>query len=102
MNSFDSLLAELNESQYKAATFEKKHCMILAGAGCGKTKTIIARAIYLISQGVPADRIQILSFTRKSASEIYERVRTSVGEERIQGLHTSTFHQGSILSDGYV
>lgn len=92
MNTFESLLAELNESQYKAATFEKKHCMVLAGAGAGKTKTIIARAIYLISQGVPADRIQILSFTRKSASEIYERVRTSVGEERIQGLHTSTFH----------
>ena len=38
-----------------------------------KTKTIIARAVYLISQGIPADRIQILSFTRKSASEIYEQ-----------------------------
>lgn len=92
MNTFESLLAELNESQYKAATFENKHCMVLAGAGCGKTKTIIARAVYLISQGIPADRIQILSFTRKSASEIYERVRISVGEEQTKGLHTSTFH----------
>ena len=92
MNTFESLLAELNESQYKAATFENKHCMVLAGAGCGKTKTIIARAVYLISQGIPSDRIQILSFTRKSASEIYERVRISVGEEQTKGLHTSTFH----------
>ena len=92
MNTFESLLEELNESQYKAATFENKHCMVLAGAGCGKTKTIIARAIYLISQGIPADCIQILSFTRKSASEIYERIRLSVGEERAKGLHTSTFH----------
>ena len=92
MTSFESLLAELNESQRKAATFENKHCMVLAGAGCGKTKTIIARAIYLISQGISAERIQILSFTRKSASEIYERVRLSVGEEQTRGLHTSTFH----------
>ncbi len=92
MNTFESLLAELNESQYKAATFENKHCMVLAGAGCGKTKTIIARAVYLISQGIPAERIQILSFTRKSASEIYERVRISGGEEQTKGLHTSTFH----------
>lgn len=92
MNSFESILSKLNESQYKAATFERKHCMVLAGAGCGKTKTIIARAIYLISQGIPAERIQILSFTRKSASEIYERVRLSVGEEQTKGLHTSTFH----------
>lgn len=92
MNTFDSLLKELNSSQYKAATFGKKHCMVLAGAGCGKTKTIIARAIYLILQGIPAERIQILSFTRKSASEIYERIRMSVGEERIRGIHASTFH----------
>ena len=92
MNSFESILSKLNESQYKAATFERKHCMVLAGAGCGKTKTIIARAIYLISQGIPAERIQILSFTRKSSSEIYERIRLSVGEEQTKGLHTSTFH----------
>lgn len=92
MNSFNRLLSELNPSQYQAATYGKKHCMVLAGAGCGKTKTIIARAVYLISQGVPADRIQILSFTRKSASEIYERVRLSIGEETVRGLHTSTFH----------
>ena len=92
MNSFNQFLSELNESQYRAATFEKKHCMVLAGAGCGKTKTIIGRAIYLISQGIPANRIQILSFTRKSAYEIYERVRSSVGKEAVRGLKTSTFH----------
>lgn len=92
MKTFDSLLADLNESQYKAATFENKHCMVLAGAVCGKTKTIIARAIYLISQGIQPNKIQILSFTRKSASEIYERIRISIGEDRVRGLHTSTFH----------
>ena len=92
MNVYEKLLAELNSSQYKAATFKKKHCMVLAGAGCGKTKTIIARCIYLISQGIPPNRIQILSFTRKSASEIYERVRVTVGEDAVKGLHTSTFH----------
>lgn len=92
MNTYENILAESNPSQYQAATFEKKHCMVIAGAGCGKTKTIIARSIYLISQGIPAERIQILSFTRRSASEIYERVRLTIGEDSVKGLHTSTFH----------
>lgn len=62
MNTFIQLLSELNQSQYKAAIFEKKHCMVLAGAGYEKTKTIIARAVYLISQGVPAESKKLISF----------------------------------------
>lgn len=88
----ENILSDLNSSQYSAATFDNKHCLVLAGAGSGKTKTIIARAIYLILQGVPANRIQILSFTRKSSSEIYERVRLCIGGENSKALNTSTFH----------
>lgn len=89
--SIESLLRELNPSQREAATFDGSHALVLAGAGCGKTKTIIARAAYLISTGVFPERIQILTFTRRSAAEIVERVRLTLGD-RSQGLRASTFH----------
>lgn len=89
--SLDSLLASLNKRQRAAATLENQHALVLAGAGSGKTKTIVARAAYLIDQGVPAHRIQILTFTKRSASEIVERVKSHLGEEASQ-LRASTFH----------
>ena len=85
------LLDELNPRQREAATLPNQHALVLAGAGTGKTKTIIARAAYLIHSGNPASRIQILTFTRRSASEIVERVKNSLGE-KAQGLGASTFH----------
>ena len=63
-------LDNLNEQQGYAATYDGKHLMVIAGAGTGKTRTIIARASYLIRKGVPGRRILILSFTRKSSREI--------------------------------
>ena len=89
--SVDTLLNSLNSNQRIAATFGNQHALVLAGAGTGKTKTIIARAAYLISQGVPADRVAILTFTRKSAAEIVERVKSTIGESAA-GLRASTFH----------
>ena len=89
--SISTLLSELNDSQRAAATLASQHALILAGAGCGKTKTITARAAYLISSGTPAKRIQILTFTRRAAAEIVERVKVHLGDEA-QGLRASTFH----------
>ncbi|RLJ19148.1 ATP-dependent DNA helicase PcrA [bacterium endosymbiont of Escarpia laminata] len=89
--TINQLLSDLNENQRKAACMPRQHALILAGAGTGKTKTIVSRAAYLISNGTPAHRIQILAFTRRSASEIVERVRMHLGEEA-QGLKASTFH----------
>lgn len=91
MMTIQTLLSELNERQKMAACMPRQHALVLAGAGSGKTKTIIARAAYLISNGTPAHRIQILAFTRRSASEIVERVRMHLGDEA-QGLAASTFH----------
>ena len=85
------LLAELNDAQRQAATARDKHALVLAGAGTGKTKTIVARAAYLIHSGVPANRIQILTFTRRAASEIVGRVQAHLGHSA-QGLKASTFH----------
>ncbi|WP_180053359.1 ATP-dependent helicase [Acinetobacter sp. YH12236] len=89
--SLASLIDELNPQQKQAATTEAKHSLVLAGAGCGKTKTIVARAAYLIEQGVPANQIQILTFTRRAASEIVARVELALGEQA-KGLRASTFH----------
>ena len=85
---FDELL---NKEQNSAATWEGGHVLILAGAGCGKTKTIIARAQFLIEYITTAERVQILTFTRKSASEIVERVKNKLGD-KANNLKASTFH----------
>lgn len=89
--SIQTLLSELNSSQRVAAELPRQHALVLAGAGCGKTKTIVARAAWLISQTTPADRVQILTFTRRSAAEIVERVRVHLGDAAT-GLRASTFH----------
>ncbi|WP_151958861.1 ATP-dependent helicase [Acinetobacter junii] len=85
------LIDELNSQQKQAATTVAHNCLILAGAGCGKTKTIVARAAYLIDQGLPAQQIQILTFTRRAASEIVTRVEQHMGAQS-KGLRASTFH----------
>lgn len=82
----------LNEQQKYAATFNGKHLLVLAGAGTGKTRTIIARAKHLIQRGVNPKRILILSFTRKSAAEIVERISTELPSTKSEGLIGSTFH----------
>lgn len=85
------LIDELNPQQRQAATTAAQNCLVLAGAGCGKTKTIVARAAYLIDQGLPAQQIQILTFTRRAASEIVTRVEQHMGVQA-KGLRASTFH----------
>ena len=85
-------LESLNESQKKAVTYEGKHLLVLAGAGTGKTKTIISRAAYLISKGTSPSKIQILTFTKRSASEIVSRVRASLTTNEAKTLNGSTFH----------
>ncbi|MCP9200815.1 ATP-dependent helicase [Gramella sp. GC03-9] len=85
-------LSELNSNQQKAVTFEGKHLLVLAGAGTGKTKTIISRAAYLISQGVDPGKIQILTFTKRAASEIINRVKANLDNSQAKNLNGSTFH----------
>lgn len=81
---------ELNQQQREAVEFGGRHALVLAGAGTGKTRTIIARAAWLISRGVDPSRIQILSFTRKSSAEIVQRVRSMLPE--VRNLSGNTFH----------
>ena len=82
---------DLNPSQLAASTFKGGHALVLAGAGCGKTKTIIARCEHLIANGLPARRIYVMTFTRKSAAEITSRVSAKLGSATKE-LKASTFH----------
>lgn len=85
-------LSSLNEEQQKAVTFNGRHALVIAGAGTGKTRTIIHRAVYLLSQGVRPDKILILSFTRKSAKEIVERIKQFQNTGSALNLSGQTFH----------
>jgi DNA helicase-2/ATP-dependent DNA helicase PcrA len=68
-------LDALNAGQRSAATFPGDTLLILAGAGTGKTTTLCARVAWLLGEGVPADRILLLTFTRRAAREMLERTR---------------------------
>ncbi|NTV31018.1 ATP-dependent helicase [candidate division WWE3 bacterium] len=70
----DELLSSLNRKQYQAVISNVRAIMIMAGPGTGKTKTLTARIAYLLSQGVPAKDIVALTFTRKAAKEMNERL----------------------------
>lgn len=91
-NNRTDYLSTLNPEQLAAATATDRHVLVLAGAGTGKTRTIIARAHHLIHSGVQPRRILILSFTRKAAREIVERIKLSFPSHQAEGLVGQTFH----------
>ena len=67
--------------------------MVVAGAGTGKTRTLAYRVAYLISQGVPADRILLLTFTRRAAEEMLSRAGRAVSQEAVSTrVWGGTFH----------
>jgi DNA helicase II / ATP-dependent DNA helicase PcrA len=68
-----NLLDGLNEQQRRAAAHEGGPLLILAGAGTGKTRTLVARAAWLHAQGLPANRILLLTFTRRAADDMLAR-----------------------------
>ena len=85
--------SKLNKQQLSAATYNGKHLLVLAGAGTGKTRTIIARVVHLISKGIQPNRIKILSFTKKSAQEIAERIKIeAINIPETKQISGSTFH----------
>jgi DNA helicase II / ATP-dependent DNA helicase PcrA len=89
------ILDGLNEQQRKAVTHQGGPLLVLAGAGTGKTRTLVARAAWLRAcQGVPASRILLLTFTRRAAADMLARAAAAGngsvgGSERICG---GTFH----------
>src|SRR5436305_13970187 len=66
--------AELNEQQLAAVTASPGPLLVIAGAGSGKTRTLTYRVAYLIENGLPPDRLLLLTFTNKAAKEMLYRV----------------------------
>jgi DNA helicase-2/ATP-dependent DNA helicase PcrA len=82
---------ELNEQQLAAVTAPPGPALVIAGAGSGKTRTLTYRVAYLIEQGIPPERILLLTFTNKAAGEMMRRVSDLLGHE-LRALWGGTFH----------
>src|ERR1051325_1912144 len=82
---------ELNLEQLAAATHPGGPLLIIAGAGTGKTRTLIHRVAHLLSTGVAPERILLLTFTRRAAQEMLSRAERLVGSASAR-VHGGTFH----------
>lgn len=92
MSSADNI-ARLNPSQQEAVLYLDGPCLVLAGAGSGKTRVITQKIAYLINQcGYDARSIVALTFTNKAAKEMVERLSTLVDKKLNKGLTVCTFH----------
>ncbi|MEO7823574.1 MAG: ATP-dependent helicase, partial [Gemmatimonadaceae bacterium] len=83
--------AELNPEQAAAALHGDGPLLIIAGAGTGKTRTLVYRVAHLIDRGVPAERLLLLTFTRRAAQEMLGRAESLVGNTS-KRVHGGTFH----------
>ena len=81
----------LNEEQYRAAMHHKGPCLVIAGAGTGKTTTLVYRVARLIEDGVKPESILFLTFTRKAAINMTIRCSNML-DERCQLINANTFH----------
>jgi len=87
------MLSQLNSTQRSAVKCIDEPCLVLAGAGSGKTRVITFKIAYLIKEcGYPANAIAAVTFTNKSAREMKQRVSSLMSKKEIKGLRVSTFH----------
>ncbi|MBG0789294.1 MAG: ATP-dependent helicase [Desulfovibrionaceae bacterium] len=82
---------ELNEAQLEAVTTTEGPVLVIAGAGSGKTRTIVYRLAHLVEQGVDPAQILLLTFTRKAAQEMLARAESILGRS-LHGTSGGTFH----------
>lgn len=84
-------LADLNDQQREAVLHDDGPALVLAGAGTGKTRTLIYRLARLVDSGVPPAAVLLLTFTRKAAAEMIHRA-SLLGDSRCAAVSGGTFH----------
>ncbi|MDK1018838.1 MAG: ATP-dependent helicase [Actinomycetota bacterium] len=85
-------LEGLNSRQRQAVLHGDGPLLVIAGAGSGKTRTLAARVAHLIDRGVPADRILLLTFTRRASAEMLKRAGASIEDRSSGRVWGGTFH----------
>jgi len=92
--SIAAAFERLNPRQREAAQAGRQPLLIIAGAGTGKTNTLAHRVAHLILQGVSAERILLLTFTRRAALEMTRRAQRIIGEvkKEVRLPWSGTFH----------
>ena len=85
---------KLNSRQTEAIKNVSGPCLVLAGAGSGKTGVITKKIEYLVQHcGYNPNEIAALTFTNKAAKEMKERVDSLLGKKRNRGAYIATFHR---------
>ena len=84
-------LEDLNPSQKEAVLHSKGPCLVIAGAGSGKTRVLTYRIAHLIKEGIDPFSILALTFTNKAAKEMKNRIEVIVGTDA-RSLWMGTFH----------
>ena len=88
----DEILKNLNEEQRNAVTADDGPVLIVAGAGSGKTRVLTSKIAWAIAHGASPSRILALTFTKKAAGEMKERIAAMVGGRNASRIQMGTFH----------
>ena len=91
-NKVGAILEELNEEQKKAVECLEGPVLIVAGAGSGKTRVLTSRVANVLAHGCEPSRVLALTFTKKAAGEMKERIAMMVGTWKARHVVMGTFH----------
>jgi DNA helicase-2/ATP-dependent DNA helicase PcrA len=84
--------AALDDGQRRAVEHDGPALLIVAGAGTGKTRTLVARLAHLVDTGLAPDRLLLVTFSRRAADELVRRLGHLIGPDLARRVHAGTFH----------